>query len=243
MEKTIFETLSKVDVSQHIEKKKTGKTELSYLSWSWAWAEVKKLYPQAKYEIKMFDGLPYIFDAKTGYMVFTEVTINDETHSMWLPVMDGANKAMKDVPYEYQVKSYGKSVNKTCQAATMFDINKTIMRCLVKNLAMFGLGLYIYSGEDLPEAEQETEREPESSKPASKAQMDELHASVEGFARLKDKQPSEVVQAVLNTKAAKDNGVTDLLKLDAVTCEILTTIVTSWINKCQNELADEDIDF
>ena len=72
---------------------------------------------------------------------------------MWLPVMDSSNKAMKDVPYEYEVydkfkKQYTK---KKVEAATMFEINKTIMRCLVKNLAMFGLGLHIYAGEDLPE--------------------------------------------------------------------------------------------
>ena len=85
-------------------------------------------------------------------MVFTEVTVDDLTHSMWLPVMDSKNKAMKLTPYTYQVwDSYKKVyVEKTVQAATMFDINKTLMRCLVKNLAMFGLGLYVYAGEDIP---------------------------------------------------------------------------------------------
>jgi NH3-dependent NAD+ synthetase len=63
--------------------------------------------------------------------------------------MDGKNKSMKKVPYTYSTK-YG---DKTVEAATTFDINKTIMRCLVKNLAMFGLGIYIYAGEDLPETE------------------------------------------------------------------------------------------
>jgi hypothetical protein len=66
---------------------------------------------------------------------------------MWLPVMDGANQAMKSESYEYSTR-YGV---KTVDAASMFDINKTLMRCLTKNLAMFGLGLYIYAGEDLPE--------------------------------------------------------------------------------------------
>ena len=80
-------------------------------------------------------------------MVFTDVTIEGQTHEMWLCVMDGANKAMKAQPYTYKVRNGEKTVD----AATMFDINKTIMRCLVKNLAMFGLGLYIYAGEDLPE--------------------------------------------------------------------------------------------
>ena len=88
-------------------------------------------------------------------MVFTTVTIENETKEMWLPVMDGNNKAMKTEPYTYKTR-YGE---KRVEAASMFDINKTIMRCLVKNLAMFGLGLYIYSGEDLPEVDNaETEK-------------------------------------------------------------------------------------
>ena len=66
--------------------------------------------------------------------------------------MDAKNKAIKLAPYTYQVwDSYKKAyIEKTVQAATMFDINKTLMRCLVKNLAMFGLGLYVYAGEDIP---------------------------------------------------------------------------------------------
>ena len=87
-------------------------------------------------------------------MVYTNVTIDGITHMMWLPVMDGANKAMKNKPYTYNTKSG----EKTVEAATMFDVNKTIMRCLVKNLAMFGLGLYIYAGEDLPEVEAEEQK-------------------------------------------------------------------------------------
>lgn len=158
-ENSVFQTLNALNVNGHTEKKKTGNVELTYLSWAWAWAEVKKKYEDVSFEIKMFDGLPYIYDEKTGYMVFTSVTINGQTHDMWLPVMDGANQAMKAFPYTYSVKEYkygkwtGNYVDKTVAAATMMDINKTIMRCLVKNLAMFGLGLYIYSGEDLPEGE------------------------------------------------------------------------------------------
>lgn len=158
----VFDTLFAVNVNEHTEKKKTGNVELTYLSWAYAWAEVKKRYPNASYEIEKFNGLPYVFDPLTGYMVYTTVTIEGVTHEMWLPVMDGANKAMKAEPYEYTT-GYGQyQKTKVCEAATMFDINKTIMRCLVKNLAMFGLGLYIYAGEDLPEGEQE---EPKEGKP------------------------------------------------------------------------------
>lgn len=161
----VFDELFAVNVNDHTEKKKTGNTELTYLSWAYAWAEVKKRYPEANYEIEKFNGLPYAFDPQTGYMVYTKVTIEGVTHEMWLPVMDGANKAMKAEPYKYTT-GYGQyQKEKTCEAATMFDVNKTIMRCLVKNLAMFGLGLYIYAGEDLPEGEQEA---PKSVKESSR---------------------------------------------------------------------------
>ena len=147
---SVFDALQAVNVNGHTEKKKTGNAELTYLSWPFAWAEVKKRYPDAHYEVVKFDGLPYVFDERTGYMVYTNVTIEGITHEMWLPVMDGSNKAMKAEPYKYTT-GYGQyTKEKVCEAATMFDINKTIMRCLVKNLAMFGLGLYIFAGEDLP---------------------------------------------------------------------------------------------
>ena len=148
--KSVFETLFEINVNDHIEKKK----DLTYLSWPYAWAEVKKKYPSATYKIHLFGEkqLPYVFDENVGYMVFTDVTINDLTHTMWLPVMDSANKTMKSACYTYNTK-FKKDI--PVEAATMFDVNKTIMRCLVKNLAMFGLGLYIYSGEDLPEIETE----------------------------------------------------------------------------------------
>ena len=125
-----FEEITKINVNEKTEKK----GNLTYLSWAWAWAEFKKVYPDAQYEVVKFaDGKPYYHDDKTGYMVYTKVTAEGLTYEMWLPVMDSRNRALLD--------------------ATMFDINKTIMRCLTKNLAMFGLGLYIYAGEDLPEGE------------------------------------------------------------------------------------------
>lgn len=138
---TKFEEVLNVNVNDKTEKKGS----LTYLSWAWAWSEFKKLYPTATYEVEKFDGLPYVKDEKVGYMVYTKVTAEELTHEMWLPVMDARNKALLQ--------------------PTMFDINKTIMRCLAKNLAMFGLGLYIYAGEDLPEEEQ---NEQQSAKQAAK---------------------------------------------------------------------------
>ena len=151
-ENTVFDVLNGTNVNEHTEKVENdyGKA-LTYLSWCWAWAEVKKRYPDANYEIEKFDGLPYVYDELTGYMVYTKVTIEGITHEMWLPVMDSKNKAMKAIPYTYQTKKG----EKTVEAATMFDVNKALMRCLTKNLAMFGLGLYIYAGEDIPESEKE----------------------------------------------------------------------------------------
>lgn len=165
-----FQELYSKNVNEYVEQK----NGLNYLSWAFAWAEFKKVYPDATYCIaKDGKGHCYFGDENIGYMVYTSVTAGGLTYEMWLPVMDGANKAMKLEPYTYEVKnpkfkyaklnstdnkyydSYGKEqseyIIKTCDALTMFDVNKTIMRCLVKNLAMFGLGLYIYSGEDLPE--------------------------------------------------------------------------------------------
>lgn len=163
MSKSIFETLNAINVNDKVEKKK----ELTYLSWAWAWAEVKKAYPNASYNV-MFDPTtqkPYFYDESLGYMVMTSVTIDDQTLEMWLPVMDGANQAMKNESYEYSTR-YGV---KTVEAATMFDINKTLMRCLTKNLAMFGLGLYIYAGEDLPEVtETKVVAKPKQNKKAEK---------------------------------------------------------------------------
>jgi hypothetical protein len=143
--KTVFETLGAVDCSDKIEKK----NGLSYLSWSWAWNEVKKRYSTANYRVVNFDGKPYLFDEHLGYLVQTEVTIDGETIPMQLPIMDNVNRAQRHILYQQR----GKDV----QPATMFDINTAIMRCLVKNLAMFGLGLYIYSGEDLPMIETEVD--------------------------------------------------------------------------------------
>ena len=139
-----FEEIYKINVNEKTEKK----NGLTYLSWAWAWAEFCKIYPDATYKIyKNEQGLPYVYDELTGYMCYVEVTAGGVTHEMWLPVMDSANNAMKSIPYVKKTKYKEVKVD----AATMFDINKTIMRCLVKCLAMFGLGLYIYAGEDLPE--------------------------------------------------------------------------------------------
>lgn len=138
-------------LQKNVNDRTDTKNNLTYLSWAWAWQEFLMVQPDATYEIKVFEDengklKPYIEDSDFGVMVFTSVTAGGVTRDMWLPVMDGANKSMKREAYNYSTKFGEKSV----EAVSMFDINKTIMRCLTKNLAMFGLGLYIYAGEDLP---------------------------------------------------------------------------------------------
>jgi hypothetical protein len=122
-----FEEVYAINVNDKTEKK----GNLTYLSWAYAWAEFKKVYPDATYKVNEFDGTFCSGNEKMGYMVQTQVTAGERTYEMWLPVMDIRNNAI------LQPK--------------MTEINKSIMRCLTKNLAMFGLGLYIYAGEDLPE--------------------------------------------------------------------------------------------
>ena len=170
MDNNLFEKLYSIDVSKDIEKK----NNLSYLSWA---AAVKYMSQNCDfdYEIERFkdkDGLekPYIYDEKTGYMVFTNVTVNGKKKEMWLPVMDNNNNAMLDHDYKYRRWSREVEV----KAATMFDINKTIMRCLTKNLGMFGLGLRIYNGEDIWDTDENNSKETSTSKGSQVFNDDEL---------------------------------------------------------------------
>lgn len=130
--KSVFERLNAINVNEH----KEDKNGLSYLSWAWAWTEVKKLYPNANYKVYERDSecgpINYFTDGKTAW-VKTGVTIQDLEHVEMLPVMDYRNKSI------------------TLDKITSFDVNKTIQRSLTKALGRHGLGLYIYAGEDLPE--------------------------------------------------------------------------------------------
>lgn len=156
----VFTTLSGIDVNNHVE----AKQNLKYLSWPWAWSEVKKRYPDATYEVMEDEqGRQWFEDTDLGIMCRTAVTIKGERLTMWLPVMDASNKAMKRSAYKYTVYNKYKNAyeEKVVPAATMFDINKTIMRCLTKNIAMFGLGLNIYAGEDMPMITDEPQSQPQ----------------------------------------------------------------------------------
>jgi hypothetical protein len=147
MNTTEIQQLTKNLLELNVNDHKESKNGLSYLSWAWACTEALKHDPSFVYEVKMFNDKPYIFDENLGYMVFTSVTMAENTKTMQLPVMDNKNQAQKHVEYTYKTTKG----EYTVQPATMFDINTAIMRCLAKNLALFGLGMYIYAGEDLPE--------------------------------------------------------------------------------------------
>lgn len=158
-----FEELYRLDVSGHVEKK--GK--LSYLSWAWGWAEMKKADPNAKVLVHEFPEYiavgdtvqtifkPYLKDS-SGAWVKVSVTMNDITESEFLPIMDMRNQSI--------------------QEPNSMDINKSIKRCFVKALALHGLGLFLYVGDDLPEAE--------PPKPATAIQIKALTKEIERMAEL-----------------------------------------------------------
>jgi hypothetical protein len=148
-----FKKVYAINVNDWTEKK----NNLAYLSWANAWAKFVEVYPNATYEVVKENGIPYFGNNQIGYMVYTKVTVEDLTHEMWLPVMDNNNKTMKFSEYTYDTK-FKKDLK--VEAVDMFAVNKAIMRCLTKNLAMFGLGLYIYAGEDIPNDEAEPQVKP-----------------------------------------------------------------------------------
>lgn len=124
-----FQELNAIDVTGKTEKK----GNLTYLSWAWAWGELKKKHPDAFYTIyENNEGWNYHTDGKTAW-VKTGVTVNGLEHIEYLPVMDFRNNS---IPVD---------------KITSTDVNKTIQRSLTKAVARHGLGLYIYAGEDLPE--------------------------------------------------------------------------------------------
>lgn len=128
--KSTFAVLNPINCNDKTEKK----NGLTYLSWPWAWGIAKTYFPDANYTIyENADGWNYHTDGRTCW-VKTGVTIGGQEHIEYLPVMDTRNRS---IPFEQ---------------VTSFDVNKAIQRSLTKALARHGLGLYIYAGEDLPDA-------------------------------------------------------------------------------------------
>lgn len=147
MEKSVFEVLNAIDCSEHIEKK----NGLTYLSWAWAWQILKKHYPASTYTIyEDAMGRNYHTDGRTCW-VKTGVCVEGIEHIEYLPVMDFRNASI------------------LLDKVTSFDVNKAIQRSLTKAVARHGLGLYIYAGEDLPDAADE-EKRPAASRPVQQVQ-------------------------------------------------------------------------
>lgn len=139
--------LLKLNVNEHTERKQN----LTYLSWAWAWAEALRADPAASFRVHTFttaqDGSSPVMQINDTGMVWVDVTLNGRTRTGFLPVMDHRNKPISE--------------------PDAFQVNTAIMRCMTKTLALFGLGLYIYAGEDLPEDQEEA-------KPAPKAVTEEV---------------------------------------------------------------------
>jgi Protein of unknown function (DUF1071) len=124
-DKNSFARLNQINVGQHVEKK----GQFTYLSWPYAVAQLRLADPSATWEVRRFDGLPFL-RTEAGYFVEVAVTVEGVTLSQIHPVLDSKNRPIPE--------------------PTVFDLNTSLQRCLVKAIALHGLGLYIYAGEDLP---------------------------------------------------------------------------------------------
>lgn len=178
MEQNYFKMLNDINVNDKTEEK----NGLTYLSWAWAWGEVKKLFPEANYTIYE-SVLPsgyvvnYFTDGKTAW-VKIGVTINGIEHIEELPVMDYKNKSI------------------LLDNLTSFDVNKAIQRSLTKACARHGLGLYIYAGEDLPEQEAIERAKPKMITPEQVEKIGTLGVNLENvYKKFNIKTISELTEA------------------------------------------------
>lgn len=151
MSENYFAVLNRINVNEHVEKK----GQFSYLSWPYAVAQLRLADPAASWEVRRFEGLPFL-RSETGYFVEVAVTVQGVTLSQIHPVLDGKNRPIAE--------------------PTCFEINASIQRALVKAIALHGLGLYIYAGEDLPEGEQ--------SEPVRAAEADDSRRPKAGVSKL-----------------------------------------------------------
>lgn len=187
-----FTALNSINVNEKTEKK----NGLTYLSWAWAWGEVKKLYPDTTYTIYENDlGWNYHTDNRTAW-VKTGVTVNGIEHIEYLPVMDNRNKSI------------------SVDNITSFDVNKAIQRSLTKALARHGLGLYIYAGEDLPEDEKPNEPVKKVDKKSIEPDFAEMAVSQI------TKSQANVLKTLINQFGADEKKLCDYYKVASV--EVMT---------------------
>jgi hypothetical protein len=182
-----FNDLYAVNVNGHTEKKKN----LTYLSWAWAWGEIKKRHPDAEYTVyENADGWNYHTDGRTCW-VKTGVTVNGIEHIEYLPVMDYKNKS---IPVEN---------------VTSYDVNKSIQRSLTKACARHGLGLYIYAGEDLPE--EEAAKKQDASRNAKNTAVNNI---ISGLAKARGKSDGEILNALMRHISKPEGTTIESLEYD-----------------------------
>lgn len=182
-----FNDLYGVNVNGHTEKK----NNLTYLSWAWAWGEIKKRHPDATYTVyENADGWNYHTDGRTCW-VKTGVTVNGIEHIEYLPVMDCKNKSI------------------STENVTSFDVNKAIQRSLTKACARHGLGLYIYAGEDLPE--EEANEKQDASRNAKNTAANNI---ISGLAKARGKSDGEILNALMRRISKPDGTTIENLEYD-----------------------------
>jgi hypothetical protein len=176
MEQNYFQRLNSINVADKVEKK----NGLTYLSWAWAWQELKKIHPTATYTIyENASGWNYHTDGRTAW-VKTGVTVEGIEHIEYLPIMDLRNKSM------------------TVEQLTSTDVNKSIQRSLTKAVARHGIGLYVYAGEDTPDTDNPngvvkevkpqdiyTANPTEKIRPSVALQLDQIYATLDDQSKLK----------------------------------------------------------
>ena len=192
-EKNYFSELYAIDVSSKVEKK----NNLTYLSWAWAWGELKKRYPDSNYTIyENKDGLNYHTDGRTAW-VKVGVTVNGLEHIEYLPVMDYKNASI------------------SVERLTSFDVNKSIQRALTKAIGRHGLGLYIYAGEDLPETESNASASPVTSEAKPRATKQKkagnIRAELVDYCTAHDIDITKIARDFKLTNNASDEAFTNAL--------------------------------
>ncbi|MDA2434520.1 DUF1071 domain-containing protein [Bacillus cereus] len=187
-----FSKLAQIDCSEHVEKK----GRFSYLSWAWAVKKLREVDPKATWEIKRFDGAPYL-KTDCGYFVEVEVTVQGLPLSQIHPILNNQNKPIAE--------------------PNSFDINTSIQRCLVKAIALHGLGLYIYAGEDLPEIQED---------PVSSQQVGVIKLNIKKLATLR-KVDEDTIKGYLSI-----TEITDLTKTQAD--EVIKKL-TKWVKQAEKE--------
>jgi len=215
MDKNYFEELNSINVSNKTEKK----NGLTYLSWAYAWGELKKRHPLANCKVyEREDGRIYWDDGRTAW-VKVSVTVENIEHIEYLPIMDNRNKS---IPIEN---------------ITSFDVNTAIQRALTKAIGRHGLGLYIYAGEDLPANENgefpQKEEQPKPEQPRTQEFVQMSVAQRETIEKLlKEKD-------IVPNRAFADVGITDTKRVSKQQASKLIEYLIKCPNKKQSYTTEE----